>query len=72
MKTITKTGLMSALALPLIGATSLMATRSGAGAKAVPPRLEGPCDIYAAAGDPCVAAQSKTRALGQHREVSSE
>ena len=27
------------------------------------PRPEGPCDIYAAAGDPCVAAHSTTRAL---------
>lgn len=26
-------------------------------------RPEGPCDIYAAAGDPCVAAHSSTRAL---------
>ena len=28
-----------------------------------PPRPEGPCDIYAAAGNPCVAAHSSTRAL---------
>src|SRR5262245_23356048 len=28
-----------------------------------PPRPEGPCDIYAAAGTPCVAAHSATRAL---------
>ncbi len=28
-------------------------------------RPEGPCDIYAAAGDPCVAAHSTTRALYQ-------
>ena len=27
------------------------------------PRPKGPCDIYAAAGDPCVAAHSTTRAL---------
>jgi hypothetical protein len=27
------------------------------------PRPEGPCDIYAAAGNPCVAAHSSTRAL---------
>ncbi|HEX5400505.1 MAG TPA: arabinofuranosidase catalytic domain-containing protein, partial [Verrucomicrobiae bacterium] len=26
-------------------------------------RLQGPCDIYAAAGTPCVAAHSTTRAL---------
>src|SRR6478672_1023292 len=31
--------------------------------KAPPPRPQGPCDIYAAAGTPCVAAHSTTRAL---------
>ncbi|HSZ41932.1 MAG TPA: arabinofuranosidase catalytic domain-containing protein [Trebonia sp.] len=30
---------------------------------APPPRPQGPCDIYAAGGTPCVAAQSTTRAL---------
>ena len=30
---------------------------------AAPSRPEGPCDIYAAAGNPCVAAHSTTRAL---------
>jgi hypothetical protein len=33
------------------------------GQKAVPARPEGPCDIYAAGGSPCVAAHSSTRAL---------
>ena len=28
-----------------------------------PPRPEGPCDIYRAAGTPCVTAHSTTRAL---------
>ncbi|HLN22217.1 MAG TPA: arabinofuranosidase catalytic domain-containing protein [Bacteroidales bacterium] len=28
-----------------------------------PPRPQGPCDIYTAAGNPCVAAHSSTRAL---------
>ena len=32
-------------------------------AQAAPPRPQGPCDIYAAAGTPCVAAHSTTRAL---------
>ena len=32
-------------------------------AAAAPTRPQGPCDIYAAAGDPCVAAHSTTRAL---------
>ncbi|MGJ5817200.1 arabinofuranosidase catalytic domain-containing protein [Paludibaculum fermentans] len=41
--------LIPVLALALAGAT--------------PPRLQGPCDIYGAAGTPCVAAHSTTRAL---------
>jgi Alpha-L-arabinofuranosidase B, catalytic/NPCBM-associated, NEW3 domain of alpha-galactosidase len=49
---------MLALALMLTGATLTMAQPAGA-----PPRPKGPCDIYAAAGDPCVAAHSTTRAL---------
>ncbi len=34
-----------------------------AGNNSLPPRPEGPCDIYASGGDPCVAAHSTTRAL---------
>ena len=40
-----------------------MAQQAGAGRNVPPPRPKGPCDIYAAAGDPCVAAHSTTRAL---------
>src|SRR5580692_1181642 len=47
-----------ALAFTLIGALT-MATP----AEAAPPRPQGPCDIYAAACAPCVAAHSTTRAL---------
>ena len=54
-----KTRIHLALALTLIGATLTMATPAGA----APPRPEGPCDIYGAAGTPCVAAHSTTRAL---------
>ena len=54
---------MLALALTLIGTTSTMAAQAGAGPNVAPHRPEGPCDIYAAAGDPCVAAHSTTRAL---------
>jgi hypothetical protein len=50
-------------ALMLIGATLMMAMQAGSGAGSTPPRPEGPCDIFAAAGDPCVAAHSTTRAL---------
>jgi hypothetical protein len=54
---------MLALALALLGAALTMAQQAGAGPNALPPRPKGPCDIYAAAGDPCVAAHSTTRAL---------
>ncbi len=50
------------LALTVGGTTLAKAQQSSTG-DAVPHRLQGPCDIYAAAGDPCVAAHSTTRAL---------
>ena len=53
--------LMLALVLALVGATLTMAQR--AGRNGPPPRPKGPCDIYTAAGTPCVAAHSTTRAL---------
>src|SRR5215472_15795667 len=62
MKTRTNLVLMLGLALTLVGATLMMATQAGTGADA-PSRPQGPCDIYAAGGDPCVAAHSTTRAL---------
>lgn len=52
-----------ALALTLPVAMMIMMAMSGAGRNAAPQRPEGPCDIYAAAGNPCVAAHSSTRAL---------
>src|SRR5512142_355336 len=61
MKTRIHLVLMLALALTLMGAAWTMAQQ--AGANVPPPRPKGPCDIYAAAGDPCVAAHSTTRAL---------
>ncbi len=39
------------------------ATAAPAAEQASPPRPQGPCDIYAAGGTPCVAAHSTTRAL---------
>ncbi len=53
--------LVAAITLPV--ATLMIASQAAQGAKGAPPRPEGPCDIYAAAGDPCVAAHSSTRAL---------
>src|SRR4051812_21828146 len=53
---------MLALALTLPVATLMIAAKSGA-ARNAPARPEGPCDVYAAGGSPCVAAHSTTRAL---------
>jgi Alpha-L-arabinofuranosidase B, catalytic/Lamin Tail Domain/NPCBM-associated, NEW3 domain of alpha-galactosidase len=61
MKTRISLVILLALALTL-PATSMIAAQTKA-ARNAPPRPEGPCDIYAAAGCPCVAAHSTTRAL---------
>jgi hypothetical protein len=63
MKTRIDRALILAVALTMTGATLTMAAQTGAGANVAPSRPQGPCDIYAAAGDPCVAAHSTTRAL---------
>lgn len=63
MKSKANLALMLALALTLIGATGMMAQQPATGASGTPSRPQGPCDIYGAAGDPCVAAHSTTRAL---------
>ena len=63
MKTRINFVLLLALDLTVIGATLTMAQQTGSVAKVAPPRPKGPCDIYAAAGVPCVAAHSTTRAL---------
>src|SRR5215472_4730865 len=60
-----------AIALVPIGVTLTAATApqpaqaatTATASHAPPPRPQGPCDIYAAAGTPCVAAHSTTRAL---------
>jgi non-reducing end alpha-L-arabinofuranosidase len=57
MKTRMNLALMPALTLVAIAALA------GAERNLPPPRPQGPCDIYAAAGDPCAAAHSSTRAL---------
>src|SRR5512138_168558 len=57
---------MIAVALALPG-TLMVACKSGmpaaTQATGALPRPQGPCDIYAAGGTPCVAAHSTTRAL---------
>ncbi|HEX3987147.1 MAG TPA: arabinofuranosidase catalytic domain-containing protein [Acidobacteriaceae bacterium] len=54
---------MLALALALAGAATVAGQQDTTQSSAAPSRPNGPCDIYAAAGDPCVAAHSTTRAL---------
>jgi hypothetical protein len=44
-------------------APTAQAAQAAPTAQAPPPRPQGPCDIYAAGGTPCVAAHSTTRAL---------
>ena len=61
MKTGINLVLMSAVALVAIGAAFKLAAQAGRNGS--PARPKGPCDIYAAAGDACVAAHSTTRAL---------
>jgi non-reducing end alpha-L-arabinofuranosidase len=63
MKTRIGLGVKRIVAPMWVGVVLTMAQSAGAGSNATPPRPNGPCDIYAAAGDPCVAAHSTTRAL---------
>src|ERR1039458_6564277 len=51
------------LSITLFGVSLTMAAQAGAKPDVAAPRPQGPCDIYTAAGDPCVAAHSTTRAL---------
>ncbi len=52
-----------ALALVLPVTMMMVILIAGTGCNVSSARPEGPCDIYAAAGAPCVAAHSSTRAL---------
>jgi hypothetical protein len=63
MKTRINFAIMLALALMLPLATMFVAKAAVAGGIGTPSRPEGPCDVYAAGGSPCVAAHSTTRAL---------
>ncbi|HEY3628171.1 MAG TPA: arabinofuranosidase catalytic domain-containing protein [Terracidiphilus sp.] len=55
--------LILAPALVMIGAQWTLAQPAGTGTNISPSRPKGPCDVYGAAADPCVAAHSTTRAL---------
>jgi hypothetical protein len=63
MKTRIDLAMMLALPLIMIGAALPLGAQAAAGPDAPAHRPLGPCDIYAAAGDPCAAAHSTTRAL---------
>ena len=63
MKTKIDLELMISAVLMLVAATVTMAQQARTSPGVLPPRPQGPCDIYAAAGDFCVAAHSTTRAL---------
>jgi hypothetical protein len=63
MKTRTISALVLAAALSLAGTAPTTARQVAPSPGAPPSRPEGPCDIYAAAAAPCVAAHSTTRAL---------
>lgn len=55
--------ILTALALMLPVAITMLIAISCTGNSQAPSRPEGPCDIYTAAGFPCVTAHSTTRAL---------
>ncbi len=63
MKTEIKIAVLAALAFTLAGGPSTMAQQGAKNSSPSSSRAQGPCDIYATAGDPCVAAHSTTRAL---------
>lgn len=55
--------LLRGMAFPLAVSGMALAVPAQATTGLLPPGPQGPCDIYAAAGAPCVAAHSTTRAL---------
>ena len=63
MKTRIDFALLLSLVLTVLGTTLTMAQQAPTGRGVPPHRPQGPCDIYASAGDPCAAAHSTTRAL---------
>src|ERR1700728_233080 len=63
MKTRIDVARVVVLAFALMGVALVLVQTAGPAAGSAPSRPNGPCDIYAAAGDPCVAAHSTTRAL---------
>jgi hypothetical protein len=62
MNTRIRLAMLLSLALTLPPAALILAQQAGTPPN-VPPRPQGPCDIYAAGNTPCVTAHSTTRAL---------
>src|SRR5215470_506521 len=63
MKIRLECALLFALVFPVATATVIQAQQVSTQPGSSPQRPQGPCDIYAAANTPCVAAHSTTRAL---------
>jgi non-reducing end alpha-L-arabinofuranosidase len=63
MKSRINAAVMLAIAVTLAGAALTTAQPAEAPRNVPPRRPKGPCDIYEAAADPCVAAHSTARAL---------
>lgn len=59
----TKKSFAFACALAFFLLCAAVASAHAADSSVAPSRPKGPCDVYAAVGDPCVAAHSTTRAL---------
>ena len=55
-------GQLLSLGLPFITIVGVTLT-AGQSGRTAPARPKGPCDVYAEANNPCVAAHSTTRAL---------
>ncbi len=58
-----KTRINRVVILAFFFVTLALAQQASSQSGVLPTRPKGPCDIYAAAGEPCVAAHSTTRAL---------
>ena len=63
MTTRNQIALILSLPLAVLAAALTSTAQTGTAHRVPPARPQSPCDIYAAASDPCVAAYSTTRAL---------
>jgi hypothetical protein len=63
MRTQIKLALLLAITVTLFSEAAMVAQQAKSTPNSLPPRPQGPCDIYTAVGNPCVAAHSTTRAL---------